>query len=134
MLKKSVGLFGGGKWNGLGGKVIVGETSEQACVREVFEESGLRISNLRYHGILKFWFGSKLDWIVHVFSTYSFEGGLKESPEGMLMWKGLEKIPYGEMWEDDLHWLPLLLRGKSFEGEFFYDRGGTKLIDYKMAL
>lgn len=133
LLKKSEGLFGGGKWNGLGGKVIDGETPEQACAREAFEESGLRISDLRYHGILKFWFGDKLDWIVHAFSTNSFEGELKESPEGMLLWKGLEDIPYDEMWEDDQHWLPLLLRGKSFEGEFHYDRGGTKLLGYKMV-
>jgi len=134
LLKKSAGLFGGGKWNGLGGKVIGGETPERACIREVAEESGLRISDLRYHGLLKFWFGDKLDWIVHVFSTNSFEGELKESPEGMLLWKGLDKIPYDEMWEDDQHWLPLLLRWKSFEGEFYYDVEGKKLLDYKMVL
>jgi len=63
LLKKSAELFGGGKWNGLGGKINRGETPEQACVREVFEESGLRVSKLRYHGLLKFWFGGKLDWV-----------------------------------------------------------------------
>jgi len=134
LLKKSVELFGGGKWNGLGGKMNIGETPEQACVREVFEESGLWVDKLRYHGLLKFWFGDKLDWVVHAFSTNSFKGELKESTEGILLWKDLDKIPYDEMWEDDKHWLPLLLEGKSFEGEFYYNREGKKLLDYQIVL
>ncbi|MBO4594104.1 MAG: NUDIX domain-containing protein [Clostridia bacterium] len=32
-----------GMWNVVGGKVERGETPEQACVREVFEESGIKI-------------------------------------------------------------------------------------------
>jgi len=134
LLKKSAELFGGGKWNGLGGKIKEGETPERACVREVFEESGLRVYEIRHHGLLKFWFGDNFDWVVHVFSANSHEGELKGGVEGILEWIDLDKIPYDEMWEDDRHWLPLLLRGKSFEGEFYYDRGGTKLLDYKIVL
>ena len=33
-----------GMWNAVGGKVETGETPEQACVREVFEESGIKIA------------------------------------------------------------------------------------------
>lgn len=32
-----------GMWNAVGGKVESGETPEEACVREVFEESGIKI-------------------------------------------------------------------------------------------
>ena len=34
-----------GMWNAVGGKVEKGETPEDACVREVFEESGILISS-----------------------------------------------------------------------------------------
>ena len=34
-----------GMWNVVGGKVERGETPEQACVREVFEESGVKIAD-----------------------------------------------------------------------------------------
>ena len=33
------------KWNGLGGKLMPGETPEECVVREVKEESGLSIDN-----------------------------------------------------------------------------------------
>ncbi len=136
LIRKSKELFGGGKWNGLGGKIRPNESPEQACVREVFEESGLKVSQLRYHGLLKFWFGDRneLDWVVHVFSTNSFEGEPKESIEGILLWRELDKIPYDEMWEDDQHWLPFLLDGKSFNGEFYFNEDGTKLLDHKIEV
>jgi 8-oxo-dGTP diphosphatase len=134
MLKKSAELFGGGKWNGLGGKIGVDESPEQACVREVYEESGLHVSNLRYHGVLKFWFGNTNDPTIvgHVFSTKSFEGKLKESREGILRWIDFDEMPYEEMWEDDRYWLPKLIEGKSFSGEFRFNQEGTKLLNHKL--
>ena len=134
LIKKSAELFGGGKWNGLGGKMHPDESPEQACVREVFEESGLRVNNLKNHGLLKFWFGDKSepDWIVYVFSTNSFEGRLREGGEGILRWIEFSEIPYQEMWEDDRHWLPSLLEGKTFYGEFCFNEEGTKLLRKKL--
>jgi len=134
LLKKSAGLFGGGKWNGLGGKMGVGESPEQACIREVYEESGLHVSNLKCHGVLNFWFGSinEPTIVCYVFSTNSFEGQLKESPEGILRWIDSDKVPYEEMWEDDRHWLPMLIDGKSFNGEFHFNKEGTKLLNHKL--
>lgn len=136
LIKKSEQLFGGGKWSGLGGKMHLNESPEQACVREVFEESGLRISQLEHHGLLKFWFGveNEVDWIVHVFSTNSFEGQLKESSEGALQWIELDKIPYQEMWDDNIHWLPQLLLEKTFVGDFRFNREGTQLLDHKIEI
>ena len=39
--KKSKGLFGSGKWNGVGGKLKLNQTPEEGVRREVFEETGL---------------------------------------------------------------------------------------------
>jgi len=136
MLKKAAGLFGEGKWNGLGGKIEAKESPEQACIREVYEESGLHVSNLKYHGALRFWFGNTNELtfptFVYVFSSKSFEGQLKESPEGILCWVDFDKIPYEEMWEDDRHWLPMLIEGKSFKGKFYFNQEGNKLLNHKL--
>jgi 8-oxo-dGTP diphosphatase len=39
-----------GSWSVPGGKALVGETSEQACVREVREETGLLVAVSRFAG------------------------------------------------------------------------------------
>jgi len=134
MLKKSVGLFGGGKWNGLGGKILTGESAEQACVREVYEESGLRVGDIKCHGVLGFWFGKSKEPTItcYVFSTKSFEGQLREGQEGILRWIDFDEIPYDEMWKDDRYWLPLLLKGKDFTGEFHFNQDGTKLLKHHL--
>jgi len=135
MLRKATGLFGGGKWNGLGGKIGVGESPEQACIREVLEESGLKVSNLRYHGVLKFWFGDAGETIVvHVFSTHSFEGRIKEGREGILRWIDFDEIPYEEMWQDDRYWLPALMEGKNFKGEFHFNEQGNMILRQKLEV
>ncbi len=45
--KRAAGLLEAGKWGPLGGFMDRDETTEQAAVREVFEESGWNIRNLR---------------------------------------------------------------------------------------
>lgn len=132
--KKSKGLFGEGKWNGVGGKLESNERPEDCAKREVREETGLRISNLKFHGVLNFYFGSRkqIDWAVHVFSTSVFEGKLRSSKEGNLRWFNFEDIPFDEMWEDDRYWLPLVLRGKSFHGNFYFDKEGKTILDFEL--
>jgi len=134
--KKSKGLFGADKWNGVGGKIKQDETPEETVKREVFEETGLKIMNIQSHGILNFYFGDRkeLDWIVHVFSTKSFEGKPRPSKEGVLRWFAFKEIPYNEMWQDDRHWLPLLLMGNKFEGNFYFDQEGKELLDFNLKV
>ena len=66
---KSTGRFGEGKWNGPGGKLNREETPEEGVVREVYEETGLRVSDLKYHGSLHHYFGQEdePDWLVHIY-------------------------------------------------------------------
>ena len=132
--KKSKGLFGEGKWNGVGGKLKPNESPEDCVKREVYEETGLRISDLKFHGVLNFYFGNRkeIDWIVHVFSTSVFEGKVKSSNEGDLRWFNFEDIPFDEMWGDDRYWLPLVLKGKSFQGNFYFDVEGKKILDFNL--
>lgn len=134
--KKSKGLFGADKWNGVGGKLKLNETPEDGLRREVFEETGLKILNFKFHGILNFYFGGRNEpnWIVYVFSTKAFEGMPRSSKEGTLRWFTFEEIPFDEMWQDDKHWLPMLFKGKNFEGDFYFDEEGKELLDFNLRV
>jgi 8-oxo-dGTP diphosphatase len=133
LLKKATGI-GKGKWYPIGGKIGPGETPESCATREVLEETGLKVSNLKYHGDVTCYFGYDTPpvWVVHTFSTRDFKGSLKKSKEGTIKWFTINEIPYEEMWQDDRHWLPLLLDGKMFNGAFIYNEEGSRLIDHSI--
>ncbi len=71
-------------------------------------------------------------WSVHIFSATEFDGDPVGGEEGELRWFPLEEIPYGEMWEDDIHWLPLLLEGKNFDGAFCFNEDASRLLDFRL--
>ncbi len=103
-----------------GGHVEDGESPAEAAVREVREETGLTVRDLREHGTLTFYFGdaAEPEWVVHVFSTERFGGTLRPSDEGRLEWFPDDHLPYDLMLPDDPHWVPHLLAGRCFEGTF----------------
>ena len=136
LLKKEKGLFGEGKWNAPGGKLFGAEPPEKGAVREMLEETGLRVSGLHFHGLLDFYLGRnrKLDLVVFVFSSERYTGRLKRSREGELRWFSIDQLPYQEMWEDDPKWLPLLLKGRNFIGDFCFSDNYGILVDHKIHL
>jgi len=121
-----------GKWNGLGGKFEPGESPEECVIREVREESGLKIRRPRLKGVLTFPdFDKREDWYVFVFTASDFTGRLLDSPEGNLAWipdRGLLKL---NLWGGDKVFLPLLKRRGCFSGKFRY-RGG-RLLDHSVV-
>lgn len=113
--------FGIGKWNGFGGKVEPGETFEEAARRELREEAGIGVDMMLSVGRLSFSFeGGDPELDVHVFEARSVIGEPVESEEMAPAWFEESAIPFGEMWADDEHWLPLLLAGKRFAGSFHF--------------
>ena len=113
-----------GYWNCPGGKMERGETPEECAIREVKEETGLKVKRLFEHGKLIFSFagGSNPDWVVHLFSSKSFSGSMRDSDEGRLEWFDIDKIPYNKMWDDDRYWLGLMFDGKRFDANFNFDK------------
>jgi 8-oxo-dGTP pyrophosphatase MutT (NUDIX family) len=135
LIRKGPGLFGEGKWNGPGGKLLPGESPEEGVVREIREETGLELKSVTLHGVLDFYFGKKPepDWVVYIFSSSDFSGEPNTvSEEGVLRWFSFDDIPYDRMWQDDEHWLPILLDGKRFKGWFLFNEDGSRLLRHQL--
>ena len=121
-----------GKWNGLGGKFEPGETPEECAVREIYEESGLRVRNPLLKGLLTFpLFARDEDWYAFVFVVTDFDGELIDSPEGRLRWVPDEDLLALNLWEGDRVFLPWLDRPGFFSGKFSYIDG--KLVSHSMT-
>jgi 8-oxo-dGTP diphosphatase len=121
-----------GKWNGLGGKLEPGETPEECAVREIYEESGLRVSRLDFKGMITFpGFSDDVDWYTFVFAADEFEGELIDSPEGDLAWIENDKLLDLELWPGDKIFIPWLDRPGFFSGKFIYQ--GGEFIEYQVA-
>ena len=114
--------FGAGRWNGFGGKVRDGESIEEAAKREVREECGLEITRLKEVGLHEFEFEKERGAIleVHVFRGLSWQGEPFETEEMRPEWFLTSKIPYQDMWPDDILWLPTFLDGKKFRTKFLF--------------
>lgn len=116
--------FGEGRWNGVGGKVEVGESIEQAMVREAREEIAVtptvyeKVADIRFDEFFK---GEPALMHVHVFIASAWEGEPKESDEMAPKWVNVSKIPYKDMWADDPYWLPKVLNGKKIKADFKLD-------------
>lgn len=116
--------FGCGKYAGIGGKVEPGETVEEAAVREVEEEIGVKVfeKTLQFMGKITFVFPSKPEWgqVVSIFRVISWQGDPFESDEMKPFWFTLDAIPYEAMWQDARHWLPEILDGNKLQGQFTF--------------
>ncbi|RMF40669.1 MAG: 8-oxo-dGTP diphosphatase [Anaerolineae bacterium] len=113
-----------GKWNGLGGKLEPGESPEECVIREVYEESGLRIQHPRLHGVITFpAFDALDDWYVFVFTATQFEGSLIDSREGVLRWIPDTELLDLPLWEGDRIFIPWLSQERFFSAKFVYQDG-----------
>lgn len=131
LIRKKRG-FGAGKINGPGGKVDRGETPLTAALRETFEELGITPLRAEQRGELHFQFRDGYSLHCAVFLAHDFEGEPAETAEAVPLWTPLDQIPYDQMWADDRHWLPLLLRGAHFQG--FFDFDGERLLEHKIIV
>lgn len=131
LIRKKRGL-GAGKINGPGGKIDSGETALQAAVRETQEEIGVTPLGLEEYGELHFQFMDGYSLHCTVFRASDFAGELIETPEATPIWTALDRMPFDEMWEDDQHWLPLMLAGSRFDAWFEFD--GDRMLSNRIEI
>jgi 8-oxo-dGTP diphosphatase len=129
---KKQGDMHAGKWNGLGGKLLPGETPEQCAIREVQEESGLTLINPVWRGLLTFpAFNQNEDWYAFVFVGQHFTGELIDSAEGVLAWIDDDQLLALNLWAGDRVFLPWLDQEHFFSGQFLYEDG--ELISHNVV-
>lgn len=135
LLKKATRGVSKGKWNALGGKIDKGETPREGAIREVEEESGLLLKKIEKWGTITFYRGSRrrLFLKMHLFMSSNFRGRPKSTEEGRLRWFDAKKLPYDRMWDDDIYWMPLFLKGFRFDAVFVYDRRMGKVMEYTIS-
>jgi mutator protein MutT len=127
--------FGVGKWNGLGGKVQVGETIRQAAIRELEEEAcvSTKEENLEHVATIDFHFEDpSWDQQMRVFIVHEWIGEPQETDEMAPQWHPIKDIPYESMWIDDRYWLPRILAGEKLKGAFRFTKEGAEIAKYDL--
>ena len=107
---------GANDWESAGGGIEWGEHPEEAMKREIKEETGLTVKNLKYRGIVTFVSNIYGTEYMHLFTANDFEGEIDYNcDEGKLEWVKKEDIPSLPIWEGDKIFFDLLEN----ESEFF---------------
>ena len=120
------------KYNGLGGKFEFGESPEDCVIREIEEESGLKISEPHLHGIISFpLFDGENDWLVFIYTAYNWQGEMIDSPEGNLEWIDDDKLQDLPLWDGDLIFLEWLKQKCFFSAKFIYEN--KQLSHYEVS-
>lgn len=119
-----------GKWIGVGGKFEEGESPEECLKREVFEETGLTLTNYAFRGIVTFVSDEWGTEYMHLFTATEFSGTCRICKEGELHWIPKEDILGLNLWEGDREFLKLLFEdSEPFFMKLTYQ--GEKLVEVK---
>lgn len=116
-----------GKWLGIGGRIEPGETPDECNLREVMEETGLRLRSSVFCGVIRFRSDTYEDEDMYLYYSDDFEPGdetalrryqeegvyeLPECDEGELRWIPSAELSGLPMWEGDKAFLSQLMKGK----------------------
>ena len=116
------------KWIGVGGHFEFQESPEDCLVREVMEETGLKLNSFEFRGIVTFISDNDPAEYMCLYTSSDFEGTIKDCDEGKLEWVPFDRIEDLNLWEGDKLFLKLLqTNAPFFSMKLVYKKG--KLID-----
>jgi len=124
-----------GLYNGVGGHIEPGEDVYTATLREVKEETGLDVSNVRLRGIVHADVGDpNVGILFFVFTATAANQQIVPSDEGALEWLPVSNLPFAETVEDLRVLLPKLLAMGPTDLPFFasyaYDADDQLVISF----
>lgn len=129
--------FGAFKYNGFGGKIQNNETFRQCAVRELYEESGIRVNPDRLECValfdFQFPYDESLTHISYVYTVRVHNVVAIESDEMEPHWFELAHIPYESMWAGDRRWLPMILEGRKLKGSIIFGSDNSDVADMKLT-
>lgn len=117
--------FAKGTLNGIGGKQDPNETIRQAMVRECIEEIGVKPTRYELVGKIDFdtyYKGEHINMNMHIYKCYEYVGTITETDEIRPIWYNINNIPFERMLQDDLLWLPDILKGNKIIGKVKFDK------------
>ena len=97
-----------GKWIGLGGHLEDNESPEECVRREILEESGLQVTDLRLRGIITFILPDWGNELTFLYTARTDTEELPECAEGELKWIPIDEVLSLPLWEGDRVFIPLL--------------------------
>ena len=123
------------RWPGIafpGGHVEDGESFTAAVIREVFEETGIKIKHPKLCGI-KQWQternGVKARYVVLLYKTNEFEGEVQSSNEGEAFWVKRAELDNMKLANTFEHMLKIF-EDDSLEELFSYKQNGAWQFDF----
>lgn len=121
-----------GKYIGVGGKIEPGESKDECIVREVYEETNLKLKTFYYMGEVRYIHLDEDDYVaMHVYYSDDYAGVIKECTEGTLKFMSEEEFYENPHWEGDKIFLDYALKNKAFKSVDYYYLGG---INFKTIL
>ena len=114
-----------GKWNGVGGHIEAGESPYHSMLREIHEETGIKLKSIQFGGILT-WEGFEISTGgLYIFSVAVNSCEIIENGEGHLEWHPIQFAFSHPDVVDNIHFfLPPVLAGASpLHFHFIYQNG-----------
>ena len=102
------------KWIGIGGHFEDSESPEECLCREVFEETGLRLTEYRLRGIITFVSDRWQTEYMFLYTATGYEGNIGECSEGVLEWVDKSAVYSLPIWEGDRIFFRLLEQEEPF--------------------
>lgn len=125
-----------GFWNAPGGKVELRESPTEACLREVYEETGLHLNDLKFRGIMTVSnairkLGTE---VLMLFESSDFEGELTSSDEGLIDWIDLDTIYNSRNVPDSMTYiLPYIVDYEGIiTGKLIYNKNELEVCDISL--
>lgn len=122
------------KYNGLGGHVEPGESPTAAARRELREEAGLEVGDLRLRGVVVIQADDPVGIGLYVYTAWAATRAVIASIEGQLEWVPVDALANRDLVEDLATLIPRVLGltndSPPFSALYTYDAAGRLIIRF----